>query len=83
MEDSEVVENTTKRAGKPRVKPRHLTPILRRMIVEQFTARQSSEDVAEELGIPVRTVTDVVLLEVARKGPVMQQLRPFMVKQAA
>ncbi len=59
---SQAVESAPTRLGKSRVKPRHLSALLKRCIVEQFVVRQSSEDVAEELGLPVRTVDDVIKL---------------------
>lgn len=55
--------------GRRRVSARGISWILRQAIVDSFLARQSSEDIAEELGLPVRTVTDVLLLHTLRKGP--------------
>ena len=68
--------------GKARVKPRHLSQIVRQAIIDQFHARQSSEDVAEELGLPVRTVTDVLLLHDLRR-PVLGAGRPELVRRIA
>lgn len=68
--------------GRARVKPRHLSRIVRQAIIEQFQIRQSSEDVAEELGLPVRTVTDVLLLHDMRK-PIAVALRPQLVRRIA
>lgn len=62
-------ESTRKPPGRARVKPRHLSPLLRQMIVEQFAVRQSTEDIAEELGLPVRTVDDVIKLHLMRREP--------------
>lgn len=66
--NSQLVQPATNRAGKTRVKPRHLSLYIKRIIVEQFVVRQSSEDVAEELGLPVRTVDDVIKLAVLRRA---------------
>lgn len=65
----ESAENARKPAVKAKVKARHLSPLLRQMIVEQFAVRQSTEDVAEEIGVPVRTVDDVIKLHLMRKPP--------------
>lgn len=65
---SQAIEPVANRAGKSRVKPRHLSPLLKRIIVEQFAARQSSEDVAEEMRLPVRTVDDVIKLAILRRA---------------
>lgn len=69
--NAKVVEIKPTRAGKSRVKPRHLSTLLRRSIIDQFLARQSSEDVAEEFCLPVRCVDDVIKLEVFKmlRGP--------------
>jgi DNA-directed RNA polymerase specialized sigma24 family protein len=64
--NSQAIESATPRAGRSRVKPRHLSPLLKRLIVEQFAARQSSEDVAEDMRLPVRTVDDVIKLAILR-----------------
>lgn len=58
---AERADSSAPKAGKSRIKARHLSPLLRRVIVDSFLAKGSSEDVAEELRIPGRTVTDVVL----------------------
>lgn len=69
----ELVEPTETKAGKSRrnsrVKPRQLSPILHQVIIDQFKATRSTEDVAEALCIPVRTVTDVVLAAILRMAP--------------
>ena len=36
--------------GRARVKPRHLSRAIRQIIINEFHARQSTEDVAEGLG---------------------------------
>jgi hypothetical protein len=64
--DSQAIETAPTRAGRTRVKPRHLSPLLKRIIVEQFAVRQSSEDVAEEMRLPVRTIDDVIKLAILR-----------------
>lgn len=78
----ETVETKRKPMGKARVKPRHLSQIVRQAIWDQFQVRQSSEDVAEELGLPVRTVTDVLLLHELRK-PVGSAMRPELIRRIA
>lgn len=70
-------EEKRKPMGKARVKPRHLSQLVRQAIIDQFQVRQSSEDIAEELGIPVGTVRDVLLLHQLR-GP-----GPMLVRRAA
>ncbi len=60
---TQAVEPVARKKGKSRVQARHLSPILRRVVVDTFRAKLSSEDVAEDLRIPVRAVTDVLLAE--------------------
>lgn len=64
---AEAVEPQRKAAGRSRVKPRHLSQVLRQCIVDQFRACHSTEDIAEALGIPARTVADVLIAEALRK----------------
>jgi hypothetical protein len=78
----ESTETKRRGMGKARVKPRHLSQIVRQAIIDQFHARQSSEDVAEELGLPVRTVTDVLLLHELRRS-VQSAGRPELVRRIA
>ena len=75
-------EGKRKPAGKVRLKPRHLSPMVRQLIIDQFQARQSSEDVAEELGLPIRTITDVLLLYDLRRQ-VPSSGRPELVRRVA
>lgn len=63
---AEPAEIPTKSAGRGRVKPRHLSPVLRQMILEQFMVRESTEDVAELFRVSARTVTDIVLLAIKK-----------------
>lgn len=84
---SEVAESVDsapgKRAGKVRVKPRHLSKILRQCILDRFEACHSTEDVAEEMRLPVRTVTDVVLAALIRRSPLPDIRNGFMVTRRA
>ena len=66
---SQPVESNKPRAGKSRVKARQLSQALHRVIIERFHATASSEDVAEELRIPARTVSDVVMAAILRRAP--------------
>jgi hypothetical protein len=66
---SEVAETKRKASGKARVKASHVSPLLREVILDRFQQRPDTEDIAEEMRIPVRTVTDVLLAAVLRKGP--------------
>lgn len=68
--------------SRARVKPRHLSQLVRQTIIDQFHARQSSEDVAEEMGLPVRTVTDVLLLHESRK-PAGSAMLPTLIRRRA
>jgi len=79
---TETSETKRRAMGKCRVKPRHLSHIVRQAIIDQFHARQSSEDVAEEMGLPVRTVTDVLLLHELRR-PIQSAGRPELVLRRA
>lgn len=56
-------DSTPRASGKNRcrVKPRQLSALARQLILEQFLVRHSSEDVAEDAGLPVRCVTDVIM----------------------
>lgn len=67
--EMEAVETKRNGVGKAAVKPRHLSPTMWQIIVEQFMVRQSTADIAEELGLPVRTVDDVIKLALLRRGP--------------
>jgi len=50
----------------------------------EFHARQSTEDVAEELGLPVRTVTDVILLyELRRERESAGRAEPYLLRRTA
>lgn len=49
--DTEVVAVLRKPMGKARVKPRHLSPVIWELIIDQFRVRKPSEDVAEELAV--------------------------------
>lgn len=76
---SQASDPQQKAAGRCRLKPRQLSPLLRQVIVDQFSACHSTEDIAEELRIPARTVADVLLLEALRRpiqpgGASMQQV---------
>jgi hypothetical protein len=64
---SQPLDSAPPKAGRARVKARHLSPLLQTVIVDSFQAKRSSEDVADELRIPARTIADVVLLEVLRQ----------------
>ena len=66
--ERESVQDKASKSGKCRVKARHLSPILRQVICDSFRAKRSSEDVADDLHLPVRTVTDTLLLEAFRMG---------------
>ena len=59
-------ELTQNLPDKIRRKTRRLSPSLKVWIVEQFTLRESTELIANELGLPVRIVTDVVLLSLRK-----------------
>ena len=74
-------EDNRKPMGKARVKPRHLSQLVRQAIIDQFQVRQSSEDIAEELGIPVGTVRDVLLLHQLH-GPATPGVGPMLVRRA-
>lgn len=63
---SESVEPKGHGTGRSRTKARHLSQIVRQVIVDQFAATKSTEDVAETLRIPARTVCDVILLDLMR-----------------
>jgi hypothetical protein len=80
--NSQPDEPVRKPMGRSRVKPRHLSRILRQSIVDQFAACQSSEDVAEALGIPVRTVTDVLLLH-RNPRPLELAVQPYLLRRTA
>lgn len=80
--NSETVEVKRKTVERCRVKPRHLSQIVRQAIIDQFQVRQSSEDIAEELGIPVGTVRDVLLLHQLRKPPASVAM-PMLVRRTA
>lgn len=70
--------------GRARVKPRHLSHAIRQIIINEFHARQSTEDVAEELGLPVRTVTDVILLyELRREREGAGRTEPYLLRRSA
>ena len=83
--DSQAVETATPKTGKSRerVKARHLSPLLRQVILDRFAATMSSEDVAEELRIPARTVTDVVVAAMVRRGPARETNAAFAVRRSA
>lgn len=80
----QAIEPAANGAGRARVKPRQLSPILRQVIVDRFAACHSTEDIAEELRIPARTVTDVVLVAALRKPekPEGHPL-PFLARRSA
>jgi len=78
---SQPVENTSRVPGRVRVKPRQLSPLLKQIIVERFRAVHSSEDIAEELRIPARTVSDVLLVEALRRAP--EPYRPLALRRTA
>lgn len=69
-----------KRTGKSRVKPRHLSRLTRQLILDQFAAVRSSEDVAEAFRLPVRTVSDVIGYEALRR---VRALEAMAVRRAA
>ena len=70
--------------GRVRIKPRHLSRVVRQTIIDQFQVRQSSEDVAEEMGLPVRTVTDVLLLhELRRERESAGRAEPYLLRRTA
>jgi hypothetical protein len=81
----QAVDTAGRRAGKARVKPRHLSTILRQVIVDQFRACHSTEDIAEDLKIPARTVSDVLLAEALRRPlqPERGAAMPVMVRRTA
>lgn len=83
--DTQVCENTRKEVGRVRVKPRQLSQILRQVIIDRFDACHSTEEIAEELRIPVRTVSDVILHDTRRKQPgtAPSSARPFVVRRTA
>lgn len=81
-ENSEVQAIKRKPVERCRVKPRHLSQIVRQAIIDQFQVRQSSEDIAEELGIPVGTVRDVLLLHQLRR-PSGSPAMPMLVRRTA
>jgi hypothetical protein len=66
---TEEVEPKRKSPGKVRVKATHVSPLVREIIVDRFRQRSSTEDIAEEMRIPIRTVTDILLAAVLRKSP--------------
>jgi hypothetical protein len=66
-ENSQPIETVQAKKGKSRIKPRQLSPLLQRIVVEQFAVRGSTEDIAEEFRTPVRTIADVVLLDILRQ----------------
>lgn len=80
---TEATETKRKAVGKVRVKPRHLSQIMQRAIVEEFGAVQSTEDVAESLGLPVRTVTDVLLLSLRKPVTSERALYPVVMRRTA
>ncbi len=55
--------------GRSRIKVRHLSQQTRGLILDMFTAIESSEEVATRLGLPMRTVDDVVKLAALPKKP--------------
>lgn len=80
--DTQVTDDNGPKQGRARVKPGQLSLILRQVIVDRFAACHSTEDIAEELRIPVRTVTDVVLAEALRK-PIQPERGPFGLRRVA
>lgn len=62
-------ENTRRKKGRARVNARQLSPILRQVIVDRFSACHDSEEIAEELRVPARTVTDVIVAALLRRQP--------------
>src|SRR5690349_16093519 len=69
-----------------RVKPYHLSRILRQAIIDQFMACRSSEDTAESLGLPVRCVDDVLKYAALKRAIQMERgadLRPLVRKAGA
>ncbi len=83
--DTQPTENTKPKTGKVRIKPRQLSQILRQVIIDRFRACHSTEDIAEELRIPARTVTDVVLAEALRRPPQPERgnAMPVLVRRQA
>lgn len=63
---TESIEPKGHGTGRNRAKARHLSQIVRQVILDEFAATRSTEDVAESLRLPARTVSDVVLLELMR-----------------
>jgi hypothetical protein len=64
-----------------RLKARHVTQITRREVLGLFMALGSSEEVGTRLGIPARTVTDILILDAIQRPS--HSARPFLVRRAA
>lgn len=85
----QIVDSKGSQIGKRKLKPRHLSRIIRDEIVRQFAASMSTEDVATVLSrqtglkIPVRTIQDVVLAELIRKPPITAQSVLFINRKIA
>jgi DNA-directed RNA polymerase specialized sigma24 family protein len=82
--NAQATESTDHKSGRCRVKPRQLSQILRQVIIDRFDAYHSTEEIAEELRIPVRTVSDVVLHDTRRKQPgtAPASARPVLMRRA-
>jgi len=73
-EGPQPVPISEKRTGKSWVKPRHLSRLTRQLILDQFAACQSSEDVAEAFRLPARTVSDVLSYEAMRRVRLLESM---------
>ncbi len=85
-DNSQTAETVQRKKGRARVKARQLSRIIRQVIVDQFSATHSTEDIAEELGIPARTVTDVVIAELMRRQPQPERgnrMQPLVMRRSA
>jgi len=70
--------------GRTRIKVRHLSQQTRALILDMFTAVESSEEVATRLGLPMRTVADVITLAALfRRGPQSSGGAPVMMRRTA
>jgi len=82
---SQPAELKSRKSGRTRVTARQLSPILRQLIVDRFHACHSTEDIAEELRVPARTVTDVVIAWlISNRSPQPERRTSFgLVRRAA
>jgi len=60
---SQLIDSARSKPGKTRIRVRHLSQLSRRLIVDQFRACHSTEEIAEAFHVPVRVISDVLFIE--------------------